>query len=98
VRFFIDNCWMTQLAKEGDWVIISRDELYKDPGEKEALRRAGQILFFLSKAWRHLPQWELASKLFHWWHRIVDEASRAHAGDCFIVPPKGDKLQKYRLT
>lgn len=90
--------WMGQLAKEGQWVIISRDELYKDPVEKEALRQAGHVLFFLSKGWAHLPLWELASKLFHWWPRIVDEASRARPGNCFTVPPKGGKLPKFRLT
>ena len=43
-----DADWITALADEGDWVIISQDRFRKGNTEKEALRRSGLTVFFLS--------------------------------------------------
>ena len=48
----LDVEWISQLAKEGNWAIVSRDRFTKNNNlEKEALRRSGLIVFTLTKSW-----------------------------------------------
>jgi hypothetical protein len=89
--------WMEKLAADGRWTIVTRDQMYKVVKEKEAIHKAGNVIFFLSKGWAHLELWEQASKLFHWWPRLAEDAGRARRGDCFLVPPKGNKLDRLRV-
>jgi predicted nuclease of predicted toxin-antitoxin system len=45
-----DSDWIDTLSKEGGWSVITHDKLNKGL-EREALRRAGLIVFFLDKGW-----------------------------------------------
>ena len=44
-----DIDWITELARDGGWVVISQDRFNKGNAEKEALRRSGLTVFFLAK-------------------------------------------------
>lgn len=81
-----DVDWMTELAAEGDWVVISHDRFAKNSLEKEALRSSGLITFILKKGWSDLPEWEKAWKLIRWWPRILNQCELVSNG-AFLVPP-----------
>ena len=87
--------WIPQLAKEGGGSLITRDDLYRNPQEKEALRKAGFVTFFLSSTWRHLQFWNITYKLFQRWPDITAKARKAGHATWFKVPVRGSKLQEF---
>lgn len=80
-----DLQWITALASDGDWVVITRDKLSKGI-EREALRRAGLRTFMLDKSWSKQRYWEIAQHLVRWWPRIVEQAQGIQGGAAFKVP------------
>jgi len=53
--------------------------------EREALRRAGLIVFFLDKSWSNHNYWEKAQRLVQWLPAIVEQAERITGGAAFTV-------------
>ena len=50
-----DADWISQLGKEGDWVVISGDyRIGKSAHEREAWHQSGLTVFFLSKGWTNI--------------------------------------------
>lgn len=45
-----DEAWIETLSKQGGWSIVTHDKLNKGL-EREALRRAGLIVFLLDRGW-----------------------------------------------
>ena len=66
--------WLTALAQEGGWCVISGDAFKKSPAEKELIRRAGFVVFVLQKQWASHRYWEKSAQLVTWWPRIVGQA------------------------
>ena len=79
-----DVDWIHGLSKEGGWVVITHDNLKKGL-EREALRQAGLLVFFLDKSWRDHKFWEKAYQLVRWWPRIVEQAGGIQGGAAFKV-------------
>jgi len=79
-----DMEWIETLETEGDWAVITHDKLNKGL-EREALRRAGLIVFFLNKSWSPHNYWEKAQRLVQWWPAIVAQAERITGGAAFTV-------------
>lgn len=79
-----DTVWITDLSKEGNWIIITHDNLNKGL-EREALRRAGLLVFFLDKSWKDHRFWDKAYQLVRWWPRIIEQASGMQGGAAFKV-------------
>jgi predicted nuclease of predicted toxin-antitoxin system len=53
-----DRDWITALAAEGEWIVISGDvRIYRNRLEREAWRRSGLVVFFLA------PQWSRARNI-----------------------------------
>ena len=47
-----DAVWMSQLAQQEDWIIITADmRIGKNPHEIEAWKQAGHTIFFLKPGW-----------------------------------------------
>ena len=85
-----DTQWMTELAKEGAWIVITSDyRISKSPHELRAWKEAGLVVFFLRKSWRSLKFWDQAWQLTKQWPSICQEASHASPGQGYIVPLKG---------
>lgn len=80
----VDITWIEALSKEGGWVIITHDNLNKGL-EREALRRAGLIVFFLDKSWSDHKFWDKAYQLVRWWPRIIEQAEGIQGGAAFKV-------------
>lgn len=79
-----DTDWINSLSKEGGWIVITHDNLNKGL-EREALRRAGLLIFFLDKSWTNHSFWEKAHNLVKWWPRIIEQASGIEGGAAFQV-------------
>jgi len=85
-----DADWMSALAGEPQWIILSADTaISRNPHEVEAWKRAGHPIFFFKHAWVHQLFWEQASRLFHLFPEILKRAEKARAGAAFLVPFKG---------
>lgn len=82
-----DADWITQLASEGDWAIITQDRLTRNSIEREALRSTGILTFMLAKTWAHQKEWDKAAALVRWWPRLMETASLIGSG-AFMVPYK----------
>jgi len=80
-----DPEWIEMLSAEGDWVVVTQDKLNKGL-EREALRRAGLIVFLLDKSWASQKYWEKATQLIRWWPRIVEWSGGMRGGAAFRVP------------
>lgn len=93
-----DEVWMNDLGKQSGWVILSGDSaISRNPHEVKAWREAGHPIFFLKHAWMNLDGWEQASKLFHRFPEGLRLAEKAKPGDGFMVPVRGEKIEKIKL-
>lgn len=90
-----DTEWITTLAEEGDWIIISGDlNISKRPQEKRVLRAARLTTFFLAQGFVNVPFWEQVKWVIHKWPLIVDQAQKIEPGACFVVPKTGARLKQ----
>ena len=80
-----DSDWIDALAQDGGGSVITQDKLNKGL-EREALRRAGLIVFFLDKGWSHHAFWDKAHNLVRWWPRIIEQSGGIRGGAAFKVP------------
>ena len=98
-RDVLDTVWIPQLAREGDWVVVSADpRITSGRAERQAWKEAGLTGFFLAKGWAGLPLWDQAWKLIQWWPRIVDQTGKVRAGATFLVPVKGTQFEQLDVT
>lgn len=79
-----DIDWINSLSNEGGWVVVTHDNLNKGL-EREALRRAGLLVFFLDKSWKDHKFWDKAQNLVKWWPRIIEQAGGIQGGAAFKV-------------
>lgn len=84
-RSTADSKWIEVLSNEPGWVVVTHDNLNKGL-EREALRRAGLIVFLLDKSWRNHRFWDKSHQLIRWWPAIVDQSERISGGAAFQVP------------
>ena len=80
-----DSDWIDTLSSEAGWSVITHDKLNKGL-EREALRRAGLIVFFLDKSWSNHRFWEKAYSVVRWWPRIIEQSEGIKGGAAFKVP------------
>lgn len=79
-----DTDWINSLSQESAWIVVTHDSLNKGL-EREALRRAGLLVFFLDKSWSNHKFWEIAHNLVKWWPRIIEQAGGIENGAAFKV-------------
>ncbi|MGN6319223.1 DUF5615 family PIN-like protein [Trinickia sp.] len=80
-----DSDWIEALARESGWSVITHDKLNKGL-EREALRRAGLLVFFLDKGRSNHRFWGIAHNLVRWWPRIIEQSEGIKGGAAFKVP------------
>ena len=82
--------WISALASEGNWVIISGDvRITRNPQQCKAWQEANLTTFFLpKKKWMASDPWLQAANLVRWWPDIMDQARRVAPGAGFLVPFK----------
>lgn len=90
--------WLTTLANEGDWIIISADAaILRKKHEREAWLQSGLTAFFLVRGWNNLTLWEKAAHLIKRWPDIVRQADLVEPGAGFKVSPKSQKFEQVRV-
>ena len=85
-----DETWMTELAHEPDWVIISGDiQISRNPHEVRAWRAAGHTTFFLKPGWTNYTFWVQAWKFVKCFPDIIATAAKAKSGEFFFISANG---------
>jgi PIN domain-containing protein len=85
-----DVDWLTALAEEEGWAIISGDSsIARNPHEKEAWQQCGHPMFFCKHALLMQRRWEQAARFCHVFPEIIDRAQRARPPDVFQIPVRG---------
>lgn len=86
-----DEIWLSELGKEGNWVVISNDHrIWKTPHLREAWRKSGLTVFFFVDSWGNLPYWEKAIWLVRAWPQVLQVAKAVAPGAAYEVkrPPR----------
>ena len=65
--------WLSALAAEDGWIVVSIERFKKSTTEREMLRRQGLTVFVLDPQWSK-PYWGQAAQLLLWWPQIVHVA------------------------
>lgn len=81
-----DHDWITALASEGHWAVVSQDGLRKNDLERKALRESGLIVFVLHRQWAERRHWDKAHNLVKWWPAIMEQGRRIRGGAAFRIP------------
>ncbi len=87
--------WIAKLGEDGDWAIMTKDRLTRQPAEREALRRTGLLVFIFAKPWSDHRFWDQAWMLVRWWPTILQASKILHE-----VPFRfrgGGKLRQIKL-
>ena len=88
--------WITELSREGIWIVISGDyRIGKSAHERRAWHESGLTAFFLSKGWTNIPPLQQHSKLALILENIIEQAQRAKPGSGFSVSMNGKIQQVY---
>lgn len=95
-----DVKWIGELSSDGPWCIISIDRFKKQHGlEREAIRRAGHIMFILDSQWSQQRFWSQSERLVRWWPQLIAHSTQLQPG-AYRIPWKhvaGAKLQSFIL-
>lgn len=91
-----DLTWITQLKREGHWVVVSNDRFAKNDLEKEAFYESDILVFRLAKGWANLDYWTKSAKLVHVWPILMKQAGLITGGGVFEVTVAG-KLKQIKL-
>lgn len=84
-----DEVWISELARRGDWVIVSGDlRIFRSRPLKQVWLGARLTTFFLGKGWMNQDFWEQSWWLVRWWPRLIEQAERVERGTGFEVPAK----------
>lgn len=90
-----DVVWISALAEEGDWVIVSGDpRISRNKAERAVWLESGITAFFLSDGFPNKRFWKQAEILVHWWPEIVLAAREATEGSGYLLPLSGNKMKK----
>ncbi len=78
--------WMSELAAESNWGILSGDvAIGRNRHEVVAWKAAGHMIFFLKPGWTHIQFWQQVQKLAKCFPEIIALAQKAKPGDCFFI-------------
>lgn len=92
-----DVDWIENLAKDKKHVVVTQDRLNKGL-EREALRRAGLLVFLLDKGWASHKFWPKAANLVTWWPEIIEMTEKIEGGAAFRVSwRKAKKFEQIKL-
>jgi hypothetical protein len=90
-----DVDWITKLAIEGDWVIISQDpRISRSSVERQAWQESGLTAFFFGDRWANLNFWKQAESLVHWWPQIALQARKTPHATGFLIPLQGKEFKQ----
>lgn len=82
-----DPVWLSKIGAGEPCVLITRDSaLRRVYIERAAWQKAGHVVFFLPKQWRHAKFVDTTWMLIRWWPVIAEAAPLARPGIAYRVP------------
>jgi hypothetical protein len=85
-----DPEWLSSLAKERGWVILSGDtRIISNPANKAAWHESGMTAFFFGAPWAETKRLKQAEELLRWIPRIIEVARKHPVGHGFIMDKRG---------
>jgi hypothetical protein len=91
----VDAKWLADLAKDGDWIVISADpRISRGAHERAAWREANLTTFFFASGWTERRYWAQASELVRWWPKIYERAREEKRGAAFLLHWKGKEIRQ----
>jgi len=89
-----DEQWIGELAKDGDWIIISSDpRIARGKAERRAWREARLTAFFFAPGYADKGYWVQVEELVRWWPKITDKVKTAPKGSGYLMPFKGKEFR-----
>ncbi|PZX25567.1 hypothetical protein LY44_01350 [Rhodobacter capsulatus] len=89
-----DIAWMTELARDGAWVILSADRrISKNRSEKRVFTESRLIGFFFAPSLQKAPTLKKMERLMAVWDTIEKQVPLVRGGSMFEIPGKGNLLQ-----
>lgn len=87
-----DTEWMQNLAKEGDWFVITKDTKIRERAyEIEIWKQSNlPIVFLPSDPWMKYGIWETAWRLVKYWSNLKDIMANNKNNDSFVLNAKGE--------
>ena len=92
-----DEIWLAELAAEGEWNIVSGDNVRKSTAERELMRRAGFNVFVLQKSWSSQKFWQKSAQLLLCWPRTIDYSSKSQRIAARVPWKLSGKFEQIRL-
>lgn len=90
-----DVDWITSLAKEGGWIIVSGDpRITRGKAERKAWEESGLTAFFFGGGFADKNIWVQATELFSWWPHVMQACKENHNACGYMMPFKGKNLQQ----
>jgi hypothetical protein len=78
-------------------VHVSHDYHHKSQDERDAITEGNLIVFVLSKSWSPHTFFEKASRLVHWWPRLINACSTLRRPGIYIVPWRSESRRFERV-
>jgi hypothetical protein len=89
-----DPVWISTLAGERDWIIISGDTaIMTNPANKAAWAESQLTAFFFCHPFMNDQIWKKAHALVWWWPEITKQAKKTPSGHGFQMPKRGSDLK-----
>lgn len=89
-----DEEWLSGLAREGDWIVVSGDyRIYHNKHRRKAWQQARLTSFFWQRAWNNRSYWEKNWRMVRWWPDILNVAGSVAKGAGFSIPFGSTRLK-----
>ncbi|MCW3784195.1 hypothetical protein [Defluviimonas salinarum] len=86
--------WITELNREGGWVILSADRrIAKNKAEQRVFRASKLIAFIFAPGLQKAPLLKKMERLMVMWGNIEKQVDLVGGGSMFEIQVKGTKLQ-----
>ena len=93
-----DTEWITQLGREGGWIVVSGDRrISRNRAEREAWRASRLTGFFLSRGLHKAPMLRQTARLLLLWETMRMQHSLVEPGAIFELPMRSNKLRQISI-
>jgi hypothetical protein len=97
-RDISDIDWISELSRDGQWVVISGDRrITRNRAEYHAFRHSNLIGFFLSEGLYKAPVIKQMERILALWPSIETVCETVQGGAMFELPIKSTRLRQLRF-
>jgi hypothetical protein len=89
--------WITELSRDGNWIVISGDRrITRNRAEYQAFRNSRLVGFFLSKGLYKSKATKQMERILALWDAVETIASTVQGGAIFELPIKSGRVQQLK--